>query len=73
MGDNKQMPVLKIREEKIENLSISEDIGFEDEPIAVLLFTPNTEKFDHWHIELDVDQCVKMREWLDEFICRKTG
>jgi len=34
----------------------------------VLLFTPNTDNFQHFHIELNKGQAKKLRDWLDAYL-----
>lgn len=68
------IPVERIRDTDRDNLMISEDTGEEEDPIAVLLFTPNMKDFTekgglpHHHIEIDIEQCRKLHTWLGKFL-----
>lgn len=58
--------ITEIREEKIDNLSVSIDIM--DEPVAVLLHTLHLEEHEHSHIELNKKQATILRDWLNSFL-----
>ncbi len=63
------MKALTIREPDTDNLIISEDTNLDDEPIAVLLYTPHLgNKNNHYHIELNREQAIQLKSWLDGFI-----
>lgn len=62
------VPKETIRDYQRDHLMISEDTGDGDQPIAVLLFTPDIKSFDHHHIELDPVQCQKLHAWLGRFL-----
>ncbi len=70
MSDPWNMEALKIRDDQQYNLMISEDTGRDsDEPVAVLLFTPDMRKLmEHYHIELSVEHASKLHEWLGRFL-----
>jgi hypothetical protein len=52
-----------------ENLQISADTGADDEPIAVLLYTPDmTQLRDHHHIELTVAEAKETHVWVGAFL-----
>lgn len=54
------------------NLSISRDVDdfAEDgpKPIAVFLFVPDMEEEDHEHMEMDLETCRILRDWLSRFL-----
>lgn len=59
------MKDITIKPEQSHNLRISEDTGNEDEPIAVLLFTPTmSNTADHHHIELNRQEAEELQSWL---------
>lgn len=61
--------ITKIREGRRDSLSFSRDNHGEGH-IAVLLHTPDIEDAygDHSHIELDREQALQMRDWLDAWL-----
>jgi len=50
-----------------ELLTISE---FEDDPVIcpVLLYSPNAEKFEHFHIHITPVGALNLRDWLDVYL-----
>ena len=54
---------------KYNNLSISTDLGGEDnDPVLVFLFTPNTDKHDHYHIEMEDKEIKDLYEFIREYL-----
>jgi len=65
------LPKLIIRDDRRDNLQLSEDTGDEDAPIAVLLFTPDMEQLmEHHHIEVSVERARATYDWLGTFLAK---
>jgi hypothetical protein len=58
--------ITKIRDDKRDNLGISIDIM--SEPVAVLMYIPDVDDFEHSHIELTRKQATILRDWLIKFL-----
>lgn len=58
--------ITDIANTKYDNLIIS--IDEIDEPVAMMLYTPNIDEEDHFHIAINKEQAVILRDWLSEFI-----
>jgi hypothetical protein len=68
------MKPLIIRDTKTNNLQISEDTGFDDKPIAVLLYTPTmTDTSEHFHIELQRAHAEALIQWLRAYLERSSS
>lgn len=65
MNDNK---ITAITNRTNNELSISLDEDENENPIAVLLFQPRAEEFNHYHIELNKDEATRLRDWLTEHL-----
>lgn len=58
---------------RFDNLSISLDYHTDpDETYPVLLFVPDTNDPNHYHIELDREQAERLRNWLDIYLNRSS-
>lgn len=61
-----------IKNTQVDNLVISEDIGLEGEPIAVLLFTPDmADTRNHHHISMSVADVERLSAWTVRFLAIK--
>jgi hypothetical protein len=65
--------VTKIVDEKRDNLSLSFDSGCrrikDGEVGLVFLFTPDmSETSSHYHIELNKDEIINLKNWIDSFL-----
>lgn len=61
--------ILHLRTGRRDNLDISRDTDMDGGPIAVFLFTPDMDDTsDHYHIELDLETCGKLHDWLGRFL-----
>ena len=65
--------ITKIIKDRIDNLSISIDEGLKGDdhnPIsAVFLYTPNMDnKKEHYHIELNFEEVIALKNWCDDYL-----
>lgn len=62
--------ITPVRRGKLNALSISRDFNFNPEKTyPVLLFTPHMDNTDeHFHIELNRAQALKLRDWLTQWL-----
>ena len=58
--------ITKVRESDQDNLTLSIDI--DEKPTAVMLYIPDINDHEHFHIHLNKDQAKIMRDWLSAFI-----
>ncbi len=70
MNKLRQPEDLEIRTGNYNNLWIAKDYheDQQDEEVAMLTFTPKATEFEHYHIQLDVEQLQKIKIWIDEFL-----
>ena len=62
---DKKIMKQSIKETVLDNLSISVDTGYDENPIAVLLYTPDMNKSEnHFHIQLDLKEAKTLSSWL---------
>ncbi len=63
------MNTLTIKSRPIDHFMISEDTGRLDEPVAVVLYTPDMSNTgEHYHIDLSIKQSRDLRDWLTSFL-----
>lgn len=58
--------ITNVRESDRDNLTLSIDVM--EEPVAVMLYIPDINDHEHFHIQLNKDQAKIMRDWLSAFI-----
>jgi hypothetical protein len=61
--------ILSITPGPYDALSISLD--YDDDPqklFPVFLFVPIMDQPEHWHIQLNREQAVKLRDWLNDYM-----
>ena len=74
MGKDDRYMVTKIRDTKVNNVSMSIDEGTtldgpDDEIVAVMLYTPwMGDTNEHYHISFNREQAISLKEWLDDFL-----
>lgn len=61
-----RLAITHVKEDVVDNLTLSIDVM--EEPVAVMLYIPNLNDFEHYHIQLNKSHAVIMRDWLNSFI-----